>query len=76
MILCPEGKIWQVVKVVHHGSVAGKMGERTDERPDELPTGIREDSGPGGRCPPDEVLPYEVVRMEPIDRAALFSQPG
>jgi len=38
MILCPEGKIWQVVKVLHHRSVAGKMGERTDEKPDELPT--------------------------------------
>jgi hypothetical protein len=38
MVLCPEGKIWQVVKVLHRRSVAGKMGERTDERPDELPT--------------------------------------
>jgi hypothetical protein len=63
MILRPEGDIWKVVKVLHRRSLAGKTGERTDESPDELPTGIREDSDPGGRNPPDEVLPYEVIRM-------------
>ena len=37
IILCPEGKVWRVVKVLHPGQPPRKMGERAVERPGELP---------------------------------------